>query len=182
MWNVGLSSALWDAYKKALVKVVNFDVQTKTLSAIQKLTMEEDMEMKIVSDPMEEKIWVSYANGTLTIFNIDDNLLGEWVAHSNLMSIITCRARYIYWFYGISFYIRFHEDRSLLIVEVGVIETMRMYKVKTDSDEWDKPSTKLMVQSPMSWTVSQSLGLRTFFLVIKKMNRRAVFPPGFFYE
>ncbi|XP_024971665.1 type II inositol polyphosphate 5-phosphatase 15 isoform X1 [Cynara cardunculus var. scolymus] len=56
VWSAGpLSSALWDAYTRELLKVFNIDGLVENLTVIQDLTAEEEAKMKFASYPKKEK-------------------------------------------------------------------------------------------------------------------------------
>lgn len=56
IWSAGpMSSALWDAYTRELLKVFNIDGLVENLTVIQDLTAEEEAKMKFASYPKKEK-------------------------------------------------------------------------------------------------------------------------------
>ncbi|GJV07094.1 type II inositol polyphosphate 5-phosphatase 15 isoform X2 [Tanacetum coccineum] len=57
IWSAGpMSSALWDAYTRELLKVFNIDGLVENLTVIQDLTAEEEAKMKFASYPKKEKM------------------------------------------------------------------------------------------------------------------------------
>lgn len=57
VWSAGpLSSALWDAYTRELLKVFNIDGLAENLTVVQDLTPEEEAKMKFASYPKKDKL------------------------------------------------------------------------------------------------------------------------------